>query len=269
MEEIFDRLKILIGKEKLQSLHQKTVAIFGLGGVGSYVVEGLVRSGIGNFIIVDNDKVDITNINRQIIATTKTIGKYKVDVAEERIKEINPSAKVTKFAEFVSGESKLYSASNNEKDNSITLEKNFKEELNEKLFKTIIDADYIVDAIDTVSSKIRIIEFAKANNIPVISALGTGNKLDPTKLKIADIYDTKICPLAKVMRKELKKRDISNLDVVYSEEEPIKICDNEGESKSSKENIDGKNVKKIGSTAFVPSVAGLLICYKIVSEFIK
>ncbi len=246
MEEIFDRLKLLIGKEKLQSLHQKTVAIFGLGGVGSYVVEGLVRSGIGNFIIVDNDKVDITNINRQIIATTKTIGKYKVDVAEERIKEINPSAKVTKFAEFVG-----------------------KENENIELFDSIKNIDYIVDAIDTVSSKIRIIEFAKANNIPVISALGTGNKLDPTKLKLADIYDTKICPLAKVMRKELKKRAISNLDVVYSEEEPIKIYDNEGEGESLKGNIDGKNVKKIGSTAFVPSVAGLLICYKIVNEFIN
>ena len=244
MEEIFNRLKLLIGEEKLQSLHQKTVAVFGLGGVGSYVIEGLVRSGIGNSVIIDGDKVDITNINRQIIATTKTVGRLKVDVAKERIKEINPNVKVIKYAEFVG-----------------------KENENIELFDSIKNVDYIVDAIDTVSSKIRIIEFAKAHNIPVISALGTGNKLDPTKLKLADIYDTKICPLAKVMRKELKKRRIASLDVVYSEEEPIKICDNEVEV--SKEDNNGNNAKKIGSIAYVPSVAGLLICYKIVNQFIK
>ena len=244
MEEIFNRLKLLIGEEKLQSLHQKTVAVFGLGGVGSYVIEGLVRSGIGNFVIIDGDKVDITNINRQIIATTKTVGRLKVDVAKERIKEINPNVKVIKYAEFVG-----------------------KENENIELFDSIKNVDYIVDAIDTVSSKIRIIEFAKAHNIPVISALGTGNKLDPTKLKLADIYDTKICPLAKVMRKELKKRRIASLDVVYSEEEPIKICDNEVEV--SKEDNNGENEKKIGSIAYVPSVAGLFICYKIVREFTK
>ena len=246
MEEIFDRQKLLIGEEKLQSLHQKTVAIFGLGGVGSYVAEGLARSGIGNFIIIDNDKIDVTNINRQIIATTKTIGRFKVDVAEERIKEINSSANVIKYAEFVG-----------------------KENENIELFDSIKNVDYIVDAIDTVSSKLRIIEFAKANNIPVISALGTGNKLDPTKLKLADIYDTKICPLAKVMRKELKKRGITSLDVVYSEEEPIKILDDSREAESSKENNDDKSVKRIGSIAYVPSVAGLFICYKIVREFTK
>ena len=246
MEGIFDRLKLLIGEEKLKSLNQKTVAIFGLGGVGSYVVEGLVRSGIENFVIIDNDKIDVTNINRQIIATTKTIGRFKVDVAEERIKEINPNVKVIKYAEFVG-----------------------KENENIELFDSIKNVDYIVDAIDTVSSKIRIIEFAKAHNIPVISALGTGNKLDPTKLKLADIYDTKICPLAKVIRKELKKRGITSLDVVYSEEEPIKILDDAREAESSKENNDDKSVKSIGSIAYVPSVAGLFICYKIVREFTK
>ena len=246
MEGIFDRLKLLIGEEKLKSLNQKTVAIFGLGGVGSYVVEGLARSGIENFVIIDNDKIDVTNINRQIIATTKTIGRFKVDVAEERIKEINPNVKVIKYAEFVG-----------------------KENENIELFDSIKNVDYIVDAIDTVSSKIRIIEFAKAHNIPVISALGTGNKLDPTKLKLADIYDTKICPLAKVMRKELKKRGIASLDVVYSEEEPIKILDDAREAESSKENNDDKSVKRIGSIAYVPSVAGLFICYKIVREFTK
>lgn len=246
MEGIFDRLKLLIGEKKLKSLNQKTVAIFGLGGVGSYVVEGLARSGIENFVIIDNDKIDVTNINRQIIATTKTIGRFKVDVAEERIKEINPNVKVIKYAEFVG-----------------------KENENIELFDSIKNVDYIVDAIDTVSSKIRIIEFAKAHNIPVISALGTGNKLDPTKLKLADIYDTKICPLAKVIRKELKKRGITSLDVVYSEEEPIKILDDAREAESSKENNDDKSVKRIGSIAYVPSVAGLFICYKIVREFTK
>ena len=246
MEGIFDRLKLLIGEEKLKSLNQKTVAIFGLGGVGSYVVEGLARSGIENFVIIDKDKIDVTNINRQIIATTKTIGRFKVDVAEERIKEINPNVKVIKYAEFVG-----------------------KENENIELFDSIKNVDYIVDAIDTVFSKIRIIEFAKAHNIPVISALGTGNKLDPTKLKLADIYDTKICPLAKVMRKELKKRGITSLDVVYSEEEPIKILDDARETESSKENNDDKSVKSIGSIAYVPSVAGLFICYKIVREFTK
>lgn len=242
MEEIFNRLELLIGKEKVNDLHRKSVAVFGLGGVGSYVVEGLSRSGIGNFILIDGDKVDITNINRQIIATTKTVGKEKVDVEEERIKEINPNAKVIKFAEFVTG-----------------IESNL------ELFNAIKNVDYIVDAIDTVSSKIRIIEFAKENNIPVISALGTGNKLDPTKLKLADIYDTKICPLAKVMRKELKKRNIDSLDVVYSEEEPIKILDDN----KGIEIEELKKIKKIGSIAFVPSVAGLLISYKLISKLLK
>ena len=242
MEEIFNRLELLIGKEKVEYLHKKTVAIFGLGGVGSYVVEGLARSGIGDFILIDGDKVDITNINRQIIATTKTVGKEKVDVEEERIKEINPNAKVIRYAEFVTG-----------------IESNL------ELFNAIKNVDYIVDAIDTVSSKIRIIEFAKENNIPVISALGTGNKLDPTKLKLADIYDTKICPLAKVMRKELKKRNIDSLDVVYSEEEPIKILDDN----KGNENEELKKINKIGSIAFVPSVAGLLISYKVISELLK
>ena len=242
MEEIFNRLELLIGKEKVEYLHKKTVAIFGLGGVGSYVVEGLARSGIGNFILIDGDKVDITNINRQIIATTKTVGKEKVVVEEERIKEINPNAKVIRYAEFVTG-----------------IESNL------ELFNAIKNVDYIVDAIDTVSSKIRIIEFAKENNIPVISALGTGNKLDPTKLKLADIYDTKICPLAKVMRKELKKRNIDSLDVVYSEEEPIKILDDN----KGIEIEELKKIKKIGSIAFVPSVAGLLISYKVISKLLK
>ena len=225
--DIFKREELLIGKENLEKLQQKTVAVFGLGGVGSYVVEGLTRAGIGNFILIDSDKIDITNINRQIIALKSTVGKYKTDVEEERIKEINPKAKVIAYKEFIEKEG------------------------NEELFNTIKNVDYIVDAIDTVSAKIRIIEFANENNVKIISALGTGNKLNPTKLKIADINETKICPLAKVIRKELRKRNITKLDVVYSEEEPIKNSD-----------------KIIGSISYVPSIAGLLISYKIVGLFL-
>lgn len=233
LDNIFQREELLIGKDNLKKLQQEKVAVFGLGGVGSYVVEGLVRAGIEKFILIDFDKIDKTNINRQIIATTKTIGEYKVDVEEKRIKEINPKAKVVKYKEFI--ESK-----NN----------------NEELFNEVKTADYIIDAVDTISAKIKIIEFANQNKINIISALGTGNKLDPTKLKIDDIYNTKICPLAKVIRKELRKRKIEKLDVIYSEEEPIKI------------NKKEENEKLIGSISYVPSVAGLMISYKVVMNII-
>lgn len=233
LDNIFQREELLIGKDNLKKLQQEKVAVFGLGGVGSYVVEGLVRAGIEKFILIDFDKIEKTNINRQIIATTKTIGEYKVDVEEKRIKEINPKAKVIKYKEFI--ESK-----NN----------------NEELFNEVKTADYIIDAVDTISAKIKIIEFANQNKINIISALGTGNKLDPTKLKIDDIYNTKICPLAKVIRKELRKRKIEKLDVIYSEEEPIKI------------NKKEENEKLIGSISYVPSVAGLMISYKVVMNII-
>ena len=233
LDNIFQREELLIGKDNLKKLQQEKVAVFGLGGVGSYVVEGLVRAGIEKFILIDFDKIEKTNINRQIIATTKTIGEYKVDVEEKRIKEINPKAKVIKYKEFI--ESK-----NN----------------NEELFNEVKTADYIIDAVDTISAKIKIIEFANENKINIISALGTGNKLDPTKLKIDDIYNTKICPLAKVIRKELRKRNIEKLDVIYSEEEPIKI------------NKKEENEKLIGSISYVPSVAGLMISYKVVMNII-
>lgn len=228
-KNIFQRTELLLGKEKLQKLHSKTVAVFGLGGVGSYVIEGLARTGIENFILIDSDKIDITNINRQILATKKTIGEYKADVAEKRIKDINLNAKVKTYKEFIG-----------------------KENENKEIFEELKKVDYIVDAIDTVTAKLRIIEYANLNNIKVISALGTGNKLDPTKLKIEDIYNTKVCPLAKVMRKELRKRNIEALTVVYSQEEPIKT-----------------KINEIGSTAYVPSVAGLLICYKVIKDFIN
>ena len=244
--QFLKRSELLIGKEKIQKLQQAKVAVFGLGGVGSYVVEGLARSGIGSFTLIDFDKVDVTNINRQIIANINTIGKYKVDIEEQRIHEINPNAIVEKYIEFIEKESI-----------ELNKEGNIKENNNISLFNNIKNVDYIVDAVDTVSAKIRIIEFAKNNNIPVISALGTGNKLDPTKLKIGDIYDTSVCPLAKVMRKELRKRNIQELNVVYSIEEPIKI----------QQDIEER--KLIGSISYLPSIAGLMISYKVINDIVK
>lgn len=244
--QFLKRTELLIGKEKIQKLQQAKVAVFGLGGVGSYVVEGLARSGIGSFTLIDFDKVDVTNINRQIIANINTIGKYKVDIEEQRIHEINPNAIVEKYIEFIEKESI-----------ELNKEGNIKENNNISLFNNIKNVDYIVDAVDTVSAKIRIIEFAKNNNIPVISALGTGNKLDPTKLKIGDIYDTSVCPLAKVIRKELRKRNIQELNVVYSIEEPIKI----------QQDIEER--KLIGSISYLPSIAGLMISYKVINDIVK
>lgn len=232
---IFQREELLIGKEKLAKLQQKTVAVFGLGGVGSYALEGLARAGIEKFILIDFDTIDETNINRQIIATTKTIGKYKVDVAKDRITEINPKVKVETYKEFIG------------KDKEINLNQL-------KLFEKLKDVDYIVDAIDTVSAKIQLIEFANKNNIKIISALGTGNKLNPTKLRVTDIYSTTVCPLAKVIRKELRKRNITKLQVVYSEEEPIK---------------HNEQNTTIGSISYVPSVAGLFISYIVITEILK
>lgn len=196
MENEFSRTEMLIGKEGIKKLSKAKVVIFGIGGVGSFVAEGLARSGIGNFVLVDNDKVSITNINRQIIATTKTVGKYKVDLMKERILEINPHAEVDTYNVF------------------------YMPECEEKILDDTVD--YIVDAVDTVTAKIYLVEQANSLNIPIISSMGTGNKLDPTKFEVTDIYKTSVCPLAKVMRKELKERNIKKLKVVYSKEEPIK-----------------------------------------------
>lgn len=246
MLEQFARTELLIGKEKIEKLQNSKVAIFGIGGVGSYVVEGLARAGIGNFILIDKDIVSVTNINRQIIATTKTIGKPKVEIAKERILEINPLAKVEIFQEFFGVE-------------------------NIKLFNKIKDVDYIVDAIDTISSKIELIVNANNNNVPIISCMGTGNKLDPTKFEITDIYKTSVCPLAKAIRKRLKEIGIQKLKVLYSKEEPIKIEDNTKENMEMvkiKEN-ELNNNKIIGSISFVPSVAGLIISGEVIKDIIK
>lgn len=246
MLEQFSRTELLIGKQGIEKLQSSKIAIFGLGGVGSYVVEGLARAGIGNFILIDKDIVSVTNINRQIIATTKTIGKPKVEIAKERILEINPLAKVEIFQEFFGVE-------------------------NIKLFNKIKDVDYIVDAIDTISSKIELIVNANNNNVPIISCMGTGNKLDPTKFEITDIYKTSVCPLAKVIRKRLKEIGIQKLKVLYSKEEPIKIEDNTKENMEMvkiKEN-ELNNNKIIGSISFVPSVAGLIISCEVIKDIIK
>ena len=246
----FSRTELLIGEEAIEKLQNAKVAIFGVGGVGSFVVEGLVRAGVGHFVIVDDDKICLTNLNRQIIATRKTIGKYKVDVAKERILEINPNATVETYQEFYMLDSK---------SNILTQ-----------------DLDYVVDCIDTVTAKIELVMNCKKLNIPIISAMGTGNKLDPSKFEITDIYKTSVCPLAKVMRKELRKRNIDSLKVIYSKEEPIKI--NQESNSSCKTNcICPPGTKRKcairnqvpGSISFVPSVAGLMIAGEIVREIIK
>lgn len=227
MYEGFSREERLIGKENVEKLNKSKVAVFGIGGVGSFVVEGLARAGIGKLLLVDNDTVDITNINRQIHANITTIGKNKVDVMKERILNINPQAEVDISTEFFMPGSKLV-------DNSL---------------------DYIVDAIDTVTGKIELVCRANELNIPIISAMGTGNKLDPTKFEVADIYKTSVCPLAKVMRKELRARGIEKLKVVYSKEEPIKP--NDGDYKTP------------ASISFVPSVAGLIIAGEVIKDIIN
>lgn len=238
MLDQFSRTELLIGKHAIEKLKKSKVAIFGIGGVGSYVVEGLARAGVGNFILVDNDEVSLTNLNRQIIATYETIGKAKVDIAKKRILEINPDASIQVYKEFFMPDSKV-----------------------------IIDksVDYIVDAIDTVTAKIELVVRANTFNIPIISCMGTGNKLDPIKFEIADIYKTSVCPLAKIMRKELKNRGIKKLKVLYSKEEPIKINNDSNSIEEKKETK--KQVP--GSISFVPSVAGLIISGEVVKDLIK
>lgn len=236
MSNQFSRTELLIGKEGISKLQKAKVAIFGIGGVGSFVTEGLARAGVEKFILIDNDQISITNINRQIIATTKTIGKNKVDVMKERILEINPNAQVETYQEFYMPNSKT-----------------------EIITK---DLTYVVDCVDTVTAKIEIIMQCKKLEIPVISSMGTGNKLDPLRFEIADIYKTSVCPLAKVMRKELKKRNIESLKILYSKEEPIKLQKNDSKEEISKTPVPG-------SISFVPPVAGLIIAGEIVKDIIK
>ena len=243
----FSRTQLLLGSDAMESLCKKKVAVFGIGGVGGYVCEALVRSGIGSFDLIDDDKVCLTNLNRQIIATRKTVGKYKAEVMQERMLEINPDAKIEIHKCFFLPE-------------------------NADAFP-FHEYDYFVDAVDTVTAKIELIMRAQKERVPIISAMGAGNKLDAGRFKVADIYDTKICPLARVMRRELKKRNVKRLKVVYSDEQPIRpledmsiscrthcICPPGARHKCT----ERRDIP--GSTAFVPAVAGLLIAGEVVKD---
>lgn len=232
---MFQREKILIGEENFNKLKNSHIIVFGLGGVGGYVVESLVRAGIGKLTVVDYDRIDITNINRQVIATQETIGKNKVDEIIKRAKSINPDIDI------------------------IGVNEKYTEE-NRDFFFQDKNYDYIVDAIDMVKSKLDLIVTAKEKNIPIISSMGTGNKINPTMLEVSDIYKTSVCPLAKVMRKELKERRIKKLKVVYSKELPMKPKNLENSREKS---------KNIGSISFVPSVAGLIIGGEVIKDICK
>ena len=226
----FARTELLIGKNGLEKLNKSNVAIFGIGGVGSYVAEALARTGVGKIIIIDKDDIDITNINRQIHAMSSTVGKSKVEVMKSRMLDINPNIKVDAIKE------------------------NFPNE-NINFFSN--DIDYIVDAIDSISAKIELILKANELNISIISSMGMGNKIDPTQIEVSDIYKTSICPLAKVVRRELRKKNIRKLKVVYSKEEPINI------------NLKDGKIKTIGSISFVPSVAGLIMASEVVKDILN
>ena len=235
-KEQFARTEMLIGPEGVDILSRSRVAVFGIGGVGGYVCEALVRSGVGEFDLIDSDKVVISNINRQIIATHKTVGMYKTQAMLERMKDINPDVKVNVRNCFFLPENE-----------------------NEFAFE---EYDYVVDAVDTVSAKIALVMKCNEAGVPIISAMGAGNKLEASSFKVADIYKTNVCPLAKVMRRELKKRGIKKLKVVYSEEMPIKPGEcNEETSTSTRRSTPG-------SIAFVPSVAGLIIAGEVVKDLI-
>ena len=230
-ENQFERTALLLGKASVERLARKRVAVFGVGGVGGFVCEGLVRAGIGAIDIVDKDTVALSNLNRQLIALHSTVGKNKVDVLEERLKDINKNLIIKKYKCFFLPET------------SETFD--FRE------------YNYVVDAIDTVTGKIELILKAKEAGVPIISAMGAGNKLDPTAFLVSDIYKTSVCPLARVMRRELKKRGVEKLKVVYSKEEPIKPQFEEGEEVVP------------GSVSFVPPVVGLIIAGEIVKDLIR
>jgi len=243
----FSRTELLFGKEGMEKLYKAKVAVFGIGGVGGYVVEGLARSGVGEIDLIDDDKVCLTNLNRQLHATRKTVGKYKVDVAKERILEINPDAIVNIHNTFF-----------------------LPETANEFDFTKY---DYIVDAIDTVTGKIELVLKAKEAGVPIISSMGAGNKMNPAAFEVADIYKTSVCPLAKVMRKELKRRGIKKLKVVYSKEIAIKPIEDMAISCKANCICPPGTARKCtqkrqvpGSNAFVPSVVGLIIASEVVKD---
>ena len=233
MNERFSRTVSLIGEENFMKLQKARVAVFGIGGVGGFVVEALARGGIGTLDLIDRDTVSISNMNRQIIALTSTLGRYKAEIAAERAKEINPDIKVNVYNTFYTPE-------------------------------TAVDFDfskydYIIDAVDTVTAKIELVMQAEKTHTPIISSMGTGNKLDPTRFEVSDIYKTSVCPLARVMRRELKKRGIKKLKTVYSKEEPLPV--------SQYDEITKKPVP--ASISFVPSSAGLIIASEVIKDIIK
>lgn len=243
----FSRTQLLLGEDAMKKLADMRVAVFGIGGVGGYVCEALVRSGIGHFDLIDDDKVCLTNINRQIIATRKTIGKYKVDVMKERMLDINPEVEVNVHKCFF-----------------------LPENADEFPFA---EYDYVVDAVDTVTAKIELVMKSQKEGVPIMSSMGAGNKLDASAFRVADIYKTQMCPLAKVMRRELKKREVKKLKVVYSEEKPTRpiedmsiscrtdcICPPGAEHKCT----ERRDIP--GSVAFVPSVAGLIIAGEVIKD---
>lgn len=246
----FSRTELLLGSEAMEKLAGARVAVFGIGGVGGYTVEALARSGVGAIDLIDDDKVCLTNLNRQIIATRSSVGKYKVDVMKERILDINPNMEVNVHKCFYLPETK------DEFDFS--------------------QYSYVVDAVDTVTAKIQLVMEAKEAGVPIISSMGAGNKLDPTAFQVADIYKTSVCPLAKVMRRELKKRGVKKLKVVYSQEQPINpaenmesscrtdcICPPGAEHKSTERRAIP------GSVAFVPSVVGLIIAGEVIKDLTR
>ena len=248
MQNQFTRTELLLGKEAIDKLASSRVAVFGIGGVGGYVVEALVRSGVGEIDLIDDDKVCLTNLNRQIIATHSTIGKYKVDVMAERIVDINPRAIVHTYKTFYTPQTADQFDFTN--------------------------YDYIVDAIDTVTGKIGLVMQAQASNTPIISSMGAGNKLDPTAFEVADLFQTSVCPLAKVMRKELSKRGITTLKVVYSKEKPLTPLIDESNETVNEDCTDtarqsSSRRQTPGSVSFVPSVVGLIIAGEVIKDLIK
>lgn len=247
MREEFCRTEMLLGEEAMGRLARSRVAVFGVGGVGGYVCEALARSGVGALDLIDKDKVALSNLNRQIIATHKTVGREKTDVMRERILEINPEALVRIYPCFFLPENA----------DSFPLE----------------EYDYVVDAVDTVTAKIELVMRAREAGVPIISSMGAGNKLDASAFRVADIYDTRVCPLARVMRRELKKRHVEHLKVVYSEEEPI-IGHAVDEAEKCGGETAGSNAETLrrsvpGSVAFVPSVAGLIIAGEVVKDLVQ
>ena len=239
MTEAFMRTELLLGAEAMEKLADSRVAVFGIGGVGGHAVEAVVRSGVGTVTIVDSDEVAVSNINRQLIATTRTVGRKKVDVMKEHLLDINPEIQVNSHCCFFLPETR--------------------EDFDFSKY------DYVIDAVDTVTAKLALVEVCKEAGVPIISSMGAGNKLDPTAFEVTDIYKTSVCPLAKVMRKELKARNIKHLKVVYSKEIPLTPIEDEAFVS------DEKRTRRAtpGSVAFVPSVAGLILAGEVVKDLVK